>query len=429
MIFCGIALGGGAIGAYILWRRKAGRSLQKAVIVFCAAALLGLLAGVMESKNPVMSEEHRLERKENGEGDYTAVLELEVPGLLENYDYEVTILEQRLTKQEEEDYLKAAIAEIDRTFIGVNESLNEIRERVVVSTNYQDGKVHAEWSFDNYRLVDANGEIIGEDISPTGEVVCASAELTCEDTTEDYMFYFRVFPPQRSETEKIEEKLNDELTKENGEEDKNFIQMPEKIDDYVLHWTEKDSHISVKILFLGIVLAFFIPLLEESRRKEAKKVREELLLIAYPDVVSKLTLLLGAGMTLLGAWRKIATSYEKKRKNNTISAQPVYEEMLITCHEIESGIGEATAYERFGERCGLQRYRKFGSLLSQNLKKGNKGLTGLLETEVEDAFAERKNLAKKYGEEAGTKLLLPMMIMFGIVVFLIMIPAVISFRM
>lgn len=133
-------------------------------------------------------------------------------------------------------------------------------------------------------------------------------------------------------------------------------------------------------------------------------------------------------MTLYGAWKRIAANYEKKRKNNTVFAQEVYEEMVLTCREIESGMGEVRAYERFGERCGLRRYRKFSNLISQNLKKGTKGLSVLLEEEAENAFEERKSEARKYGEEAGTKLLLPMMLMFGIVVFIIIIPAIISFQ-
>ena len=121
-------------------------------------------------------------------------------------------------------------------------------------------------------------------------------------------------------------------------------------------------------------------------------------------------------------------NYSNKRKNNTIPIHPLYEEMLITCHEIESGVGEARAYERFGERCGLHRYRKFCSLLVQNLRKGTRGLVQLLEQEVSDAFEERKNLAKKSGEEAGTKMLFPMMMMFGIIIVIIMVPAFLSLQ-
>jgi hypothetical protein len=72
---------------------------------------------------------------------------------------------------------------------------------------------------------------------------------------------------------------------------------------------------------------------------------------------------------------------------------------------------------------------KFGSLISQNLKKGNKGLSELLGKEAREAFEERKEIAKRLGEEAGTKLLAPMMIMLLIVFMIILIPAFLSFRL
>lgn len=40
---------------------------------------------------------------------------------------------------------------------------------------------------------------------------------------------------------------------------------------------------------------------------------------------------------------------------------------------------------------------------------------------------QRKNLAKRLGEEAGTKLLLPMMLMLSIIMVLIIVPALIKF--
>ena len=52
----------------------------------------------------------------------------------------------------------------------------------------------------------------------------------------------------------------------------------------------------------------------------------------------------------------------------------------------------------------------------------------LLEEEVSAAFEERKNLAKKSGEEAGTNMLFPMMMMFGIFIVIIMVPAFLSLQ-
>jgi hypothetical protein len=71
-------------------------------------------------------------------------------------------------------------------------------------------------------------------------------------------------------------------------------------------------------------------------------------------------------------------------------------------------------------------YRKFGTILSQNLRKGTKGMRELLQRESEEAFEERKALAKRRGEEAGTKLLFPMFLMLGTIMFMIIVPAFMS---
>ena len=108
---------------------------------------------------------------------------------------------------------------------------------------------------------------------------------------------------------------------------------------------------------------------------------------------------------------------------------PVYEEMRITYHQIKDGLGERRAYEQFGERIQLQAYRRFATLLVQNLRKGTTGLSKLLEKELQDAFDAQESYAKKRGEELQTKLLLPMMLMLGLVIVIIMIPAIASFQM
>ena len=62
---------------------------------------------------------------------------------------------------------------------------------------------------------------------------------------------------------------------------------------------------------------------------------------------------------------------------------------------------------------------RFGALLSQNLKRGSKGLADLLRLEAVNAFEERKRAAKKAGEEVGTKLLAPMFFMLTVVLVIV----------
>lgn len=127
------------------------------------------------------------------------------------------------------------------------------------------------------------------------------------------------------------------------------------------------------------------------------------------------------------ALERIALDYQIRRKTKSFRARPAYEELLYTWQEMESGISEGNAYEHLGARCQGTSYRALATLLTQNLKKGSKGLLELLEQESSEAFEERRRRARAEGEKAGTKLLLPMMLMLGVVFLLILVPAFLSF--
>ena len=402
---------------------KQGQSLyRKMGMVF---ALFVVLAGaelIQKSMNPVLKQGNVLERNVYGDGSYDAELIWEIPEKELEQELSVHVAEQGLTKEEQQALLAAAEQEIAETFPGENESVDEIRKDVCIQSQYQDGQVTADWSFDSYQYVDLEGHVMNDSLEEEEILVKAVVELGCDSQTLEYQFFFQICPKIYSEKEKINNKLKQELIKKNEKANDSTLVLPESIDDQTIIWKEKSERMPLKLLFLGMIAAGCVPLVEKSRKQEEEKRRKEKLQSEYPELVSKLTILLGAGMTLFSAWNKITTNYSNKRKNNTIPIHPLYEEMLITCHEIESGVGEARAYERFGERCGLHRYRKFCSLLVQNLRKGTRGLVQLLEEE------ERKNLAKKSGEEAGTKMLFPMMMMFGIIIVIIMVPAFLSLQ-
>ena len=66
------------------------------------------------------------------------------------------------------------------------------------------------------------------------------------------------------------------------------------------------------------------------------------------------------------------------------------------------------------------------SLLVSGQKIGNRNLMDKLEEEAERVFLERKNTARKLGEEASTKLLIPMMLMLMVVMGIVIVPAFLS---
>lgn len=400
------------------------KGYKKTVYIILGTIVAACIVGISE-KSTVTNQ---MERRNPGDGDYQEEWELDIEGLVEGYSYQVLVPEQKLTKQQEQDYLQAALQEIEMNFPGENKNFNEIREMVQIEESYQNGLVRAEWGFDNYEIISFEGDIVAEEISEEGELVTASVELQCGTSKILQEFSFRVYPKQLTPQEEVANLIQRYFHQQESEAGQEYVTLPEKAGDYKLSWKKKSTHTPIKILFFGGIVAGLLPLVERSRRQEAVKRREQKLALEYSDLVSKLSILLSAGMTMQGAWKKIAFLYCDKRKKNTISEMPAYEEMMISCHEMESGLGEERVYQRFGKRCNQGRYRKLGNLLSQNLRKGSRGIVALLEQETKDSFTERKQAARRYGEEAATKLLLPMLLLFGMILILLIVPALTAFQ-
>lgn len=146
------------------------------------------------------------------------------------------------------------------------------------------------------------------------------------------------------------------------------------------------------------------------------KLRRRQLSIGFSEFVSILVLLINAGMNAFSALERIALD---KRKTGLF-----YEEIKVTYQEIINGKPEAEAYEDFAQRCRIPEISKFITILIQNIKKGNDEMTIALRQQVKEGWDLRKNLAKALGEEASTKLLLPMMLTFGGILLIVITPAI-----
>lgn len=398
---------------------------KKLVLAVIGVFMVSFIVWMKEE--PVLLEDGQLLRQQKGEGEYEAELILKIDGT-EETEIIIIVPEQTLTEAEERTFLDGAVKEIEETFAGNNESFSEIQKAVKISESYQNGMVSAEWKFGISGLVDEQGVILEEVMEHEMEDVKAEVNLTCEDSSMIYEFYFTVYKSKKTEDTLFYEKLN-QLVKEIGEEEgTQILWLPEEFEGHSLIWKGKKSKLWIEVFMIGIVIVMLLPALEWEKEKKERINREESLIRAYPEMVNKVSLLLGAGMSLRRAWKEIAERYQKELQEKQRESCVLYEEMLITLREIESGKGEKKAYEDFGVRCGLQKYRKFSNYLTQNLKKGNNGLCELLECEAREVFAERKMMVRQEGEKAGTKLLLPMILMLGIVIFIIMIPAILSFE-
>ena len=247
-------------------------------------------------------------------------------------------------------------------------------------------------------------------------------------------------PEQKGEEEpqeKTEKKLSPEealreairketlaLNEEKQEPDKYYL--PSKVNGKHIQWAYPTDHSGMILMSLAILAGILLILLKERRREQELEKRKEQMLRDYPNLVTKLSLLVRAGMTMRRAFGKTALDYRKNKRDDE-EPRYAYEEMLVTYYEMESGVLESQAYENFGRRCNQVQYRTLATLLSQNLKKGSQGLLDMLERESVSAFEDRKRQARILGEAAATKLLIPMVLMLLVVLVIIMVPACMSF--
>lgn len=180
-----------------------------------------------------------------------------------------------------------------------------------------------------------------------------------------------------------------------------------------------------RVFFIYILLIFGALFISRDAKLNAqvKKRRLEIQL-EFPDFINKLTLLLNAGMTMSKAWIKISSDNVKRDNSGRI----FYAEVEKTVSEIRSGINEAEAFGQFAKRMKTPEISRLMSTIVQNTKRGGNDLVLSLRLQANECWEMRKNAVKRLGEEASTKLLLPMMIMFFAVIIIVVTPAVISMQ-
>ena len=156
---------------------------------------------------------------------------------------------------------------------------------------------------------------------------------------------------------------------------KPVVQLPKELDGRKLTYYRPFQYRGIVVIVMGILIGGLLIALKKQNQVKAQEERKKQMLRDYPEIINKLTLYLGAGMTVKRAWRNVVDAYVKDiKETEDIEADRryAYEEMKKTCYEMDSGMTEAQSYENFGRRCEVQAYIRLGALLSQNLRKGTK---------------------------------------------------------
>lgn len=393
------------------------------IMFFCnlAAFFLFLIAQVRSG------ELETVQRGTYGEGPRKETYLVSVEGEMEEQEVTVEIEEQLYTKERVQEMFSEVMDELEWVILGENESKDSITKDMLLPTEVEGYPVQIRWEMDRYDVIGSCGELIAENLKKEGTLVELRGLLTYQDYEAVYVTTVNVFSEEKTGNERWIFDIQTLFQKEEeASREEAQVDLPQVVSGKKVSWREKKEDKGYVILGFGMVVSSLLVFQKYQDIREAEEKRRRQMEMDYPEIISSFAMLLGTGMTVKNTWNKIVQTYEEEKKSG--KNRFAYEEMCLTSREMQSGISEQEAYERFGKRCKWSSYTKFSMLLSQNLRKGSKGLSELLKMESVQAMEMRKQQAKKRGEEVSTKLLLPMSLMFVVVLAIVMIPAFLSMK-
>ncbi|HZG56027.1 type II secretion system F family protein [Paenibacillus sp.] len=150
--------------------------------------------------------------------------------------------------------------------------------------------------------------------------------------------------------------------------------------------------------------------------------RREAFVAELPTFMHKLSLLLAAGETLHGAWRRAGEAYGEKRLH------PLYAELAKAGVAMANGVPFPRALEEMQRRCGFPEVSALVTTVLMHYKRGGESFALALQDASRSLLEKKQAYVRTKGEQASAKLLFPMMLMLVAVMTIVAAPAVMMMR-
>ena len=366
-----------------------------------------------------------IERNAAGDGETTERVEIQVEG--ETYTYELPVSEEIYTKEEEKQAFKDAFSYLEKEMLGENVSLNQVRSDLTFLWEIPDSPMEVRWEFEDENMVDMEGKVYNENLEKNNIITHVKAILTYQGSVEEKVYTIIICPKKRTKNEQKAWGIWERIRNiEKNSRTSHFFQLPSALSKVKVQIEGRRNPWMLLLIFLILLIPLLVARQWEYEKKQMEEMRHASEL-EYSNILWQFILLLEAGFTIRSAWKKIVQDYEKQKADMQKSRRYVYEQMAYAYHRMELGEPQEKVFDIFSRKMAMKSYSKLMTLFLQNLTKGSKNMLDILKTEEQIAFANRCEQAKRMGEEADTKLLLPMGVMLLNILLLLMVPAFMQF--
>lgn len=386
--------------------------------VILIGTLFGAAAKLSAEGKVVLGEDGAIARGSYLDGEKVVSIVTEYGQ--QKMDFEIEVEPKLLSKEETEELFADLWERLPEYILGKNDNLDNVTSDLVLKERYGEFPIAVRWESSRPGILNDGGQVFPVEAA---ETVTLSIFFTYGEFERKEELEVTLTPPALTQEERLYVELEELLQQSQNESlSRDEWILPSEWQGEVIIWRQTLEDNSLLLWAAAMVTGVLVFLFLDKDLHEQLEKRKKSLRSDYSQIVHKLALFVGAGMTVRGAFQKTAGDYEMKCQSGG-KRSPAYEEMVYTCRELRSGISEGLSYEHFGKRTGLQEYIRLGALLTQNLKRGNSMLLDRLREEADKSAEERLQQCKKLGEEAGTKLLVPMVLMLAVVMAIIMVPA------
>ena len=445
--------------------------LKKQAAILIVSLLLSSFLFLESKEDSHIQSGYILEREGIGGSEYSLPIQVEGINPKKKEDFTITVSPRIYTKEEADRLFSDLHEKLESLILSEEDSFDEIRGSLHLSNYFPEENVKMSWSFTPTALISKDNKITEEEnldlllnyrgilgdkgklhheileqdqiLEGNLEIKFSTTILPPKEETDNadlenyfqspedylyssptYLFPIRIFPEEKNSLESLRDLLEKKIAIQNSEgRGSDKLELPKEIEGKKIIFTEEKSPRYLFIPLLGLFLAVLLPLKEKEAKKEKQKERENSLSLDYSELVSKLVVYLGAGLALRNAFSEISKQYSFLVNQCGLENHPLYEELHTLLNQLKSNVGEGKAYLDFSKRIALRPYNKLISVIEQNRKNGSKHLRLQLQVEMQEAFEMRKSTAKRLGEEASTKLLLPLFMQLFIIMLIIIYPA------
>ncbi|WP_027087696.1 type II secretion system F family protein [Cohnella panacarvi] len=179
--------------------------------------------------------------------------------------------------------------------------------------------------------------------------------------------------------------------------------------------TDNDS-----LAVLGIVVCVCVPLLRARELRNRVAMRRQRIVMELPELLGKLLLIVNAGDTVLRALTRCVEQQPPGRN-------PLYDELKSALAAMKRGESMAAALEEMGRRCAVPEVKLFASTLLINARRGGEVFVPALRELTRQMWEKRKAAVRTLGEQASSKLVFPLTLVFLCIMVLVGAPALLMF--